>query len=116
MQSSKLKFCLQKNINFFCRTDPKLATDKKEKTPLKIALERDNSEIVFLLSEAIGEEVPDKVKLEQLSKAMYREDKEEAKSEFSKILASLSPDVVSFLSHICTFGSFVNLGEQHSYQ
>ena len=41
--------------------------------------------------------VPDKVKLEHLSKAMYREDTEEAKNQFSKILASLSPDLVSFL-------------------
>ena len=60
-------------------------------------MERDNTEIVFLLCEAIGEEVPDKVKLDQLSKAMYKEDKEEAKNEFSKILVSLSPDVVSLL-------------------
>ena len=96
MYSSKLKFFPSKRNRFFCRIDPKLATDEKEKTPLKIALERDNAEIVFLLSEAIGAEVPDNVKLQQLSKAMYKEDKEEAKKEFSKILASLSPDVVSF--------------------
>jgi len=75
--------------------DPKLATEEKEKSPLKIALERDNTEIVVLLCEATGEEVPDKVKLEQLSKAMYKEEKEGAKNEFSKILASLSPDLVS---------------------
>merc|ERR1719239_2132298 len=75
--------------------DAKLATDEEEKTPLEIALERDNTEIVVLLCEAIGEEVPEKVKLDQLSKAMYKQDEEEAKNEFSKILASLSPDVVS---------------------
>ena len=86
-----------KHTILFCRVDAKVATDEKEETPLKIALERDNTEIVFLLCEAIGEEVPDKVKLEQLSKAMYKEDKEEAKNEFSKILVSLSPDVVSLL-------------------
>ena len=67
-------------------------------TPIEIALERDHTEIAVLLCEAIGEEVPDKVKLEQLSKAMYKEDKEEAKKEFSEILASLSPDMVSFLN------------------
>ena len=50
-----------------------------------------------LLSEAIGEEIPDKVKLDLLSKAMYKEDAEEAKKEFSEILGSLSPDVVSLL-------------------
>jgi len=48
-----------------------------------------------LLFEAIGEEVPDEVKLQQLSRAMYNEDKEKGKKEFSKVLASLSPDVVS---------------------
>ena len=63
---------------------------------MKIALERDHAEIVALLSEAIGEEIPDKVKLELLSKAMYKKEKKEAKKEFSKLLASLSPDVVSF--------------------
>ena len=82
---------------FFCRIDSKLATEEKEKSPLKIALERDNTEIVVLLCEATGEEVPDEVKLEQLSKAMYKEEKEGAKNEFSKILASLSPDLGSFL-------------------
>ena len=60
-------------------------------------MERENTEIVVLLCEAIGEEVPEKVKLDQLSKAMYKQDEEEAKNEFIKILASLSPDVVSFL-------------------
>ena len=90
--------------SFFCRVDAKVATDEKEDTPIKIALERDRAEIAVLLCEAIGEKVPDKVKLEQLSKAMYKEEKEEAKKEFSKILASLSPDVVRFLSHLFTFG------------
>ena len=80
----------------FCRVDAKSATDEKEDTPMKIALERDHTEIVALLSEAIGEEIPDKVKLELLSKAMYKEDIEEAKKEFSKILATLSVDMVSY--------------------
>ena len=86
-------------ILLHCRVDAKVATKEKEDTPIKIALERNRTEIAFLLCEAIGEEVPDKVKLEQLSKAMYKENKEEAKKEFSKILASLSPDMVSFLNH-----------------
>ena len=60
-------------------------------------MDRDRTEIAVLLCKATGEEVPDKVKVQQLSKAMYKEDKEEAKNEFSKILASLSPDVVSLL-------------------
>ena len=53
-------------------------------------------EIATLLSKAIGEEVPDKVKLQQLSTAMYKEDKEEGIREFSKLLSSLTPEYVSF--------------------
>ena len=77
----------------FCRVDAKSATDQKEDTPMKIALERDHTEIVALLSEAIGEEIPDKVKLELLSKAMYKA--KAAKEEFTEILSSLSSDMVS---------------------
>ena len=77
----------------FCRVDAKATTGEKEDTPMKIALENNHTEIVVLLCEATGEEIPDKVKLELLSKAMYRA--KEAKNDFSKILASLSPDVVN---------------------
>ena len=59
-----------KHTILFCRVDAKVATDEKEETPLKIALERDNTEIVVLLCEAIGEEVPDKVKIEQWFNAL----------------------------------------------
>ena len=90
-------FFQKKLTILLCRVNAKATTDEKVDTPIEIALERDHTEIAVLLCEAMGEEVPDKVKLEQLSKAMYKEDKEEAKKEFSKILASLSPDVVSFL-------------------
>merc|ERR1719239_525064 len=75
--------------------NPKVATDQQKDTPIKMALDRDRTEIAVLLCEATGEEVPDKLKLDQLSKAMYHDDKEEAKREFSKILVSMSPDVVS---------------------
>ena len=78
----------------FCRVDAKVGTDEKDDTPIKIALERDDTEIAVLLCEAIGEEVPDKVKLQQLSKAMYKEDKEEAKKEFSELLRSLTSELV----------------------
>ena len=54
------------------------------------------AEIASLLSKAIGKEVPDKVKLQQLSTAMYKEDKEEGKREFSELLSSLTPEYVSF--------------------
>merc|ERR1719385_451853 len=75
--------------------DAKVATKEKEDTPIKIALERNRTEIASLLCEAIGEEVPDKVKLQQLSKAMYKEDKEEAQKEFSELLRSLTSELVS---------------------
>ena len=59
-------------------------------------------EIATLLSKAIGEEVPDKVKLQQLSTAMY---KEEGIREFSELLGSLTPEYVSF----CNQGKFLLL-------
>ena len=80
-----------------CRVDAKVATDEKEDTPTKIAVESGHTEIAVLLSEATGEEVPDKAKLQQLMNAMCILDNKEAKNEFSEILASLSPDVVSLL-------------------
>ena len=49
------------------------------------------AEIASLPFKAIGEEVPDKVKLQQLSTAMYKEDKEEGIREFSELLSSLAP-------------------------
>ena len=75
----------------------------KKDTPMKIALERDHAEIVALLSEAIGKEIPDKVKLELLSKTMYKEDIEEAKKEFSQILATLPVDMVIYKNQRYTF-------------
>ena len=89
---------LEKELRILlCRVDAKVATDEKEDTPTKIAVESGHTEIAVLLSEATEEEVPDKAKLQQLMNAMCILDNKEAKNEFSKILASLSPDVVSFL-------------------
>merc|ERR1719342_358708 len=62
---------------------------------MDIATVYESMEVVELLWEAIGEEIPDKVKLQQLSKAMYKEDIEEAKKKFSELLRSLSPELVS---------------------
>ena len=45
--------------------------------------------------QAIEEEVPDDVKLQQLSKAMYQDEKEKAKNKFCELLSSLSPELVS---------------------
>ena len=53
-------------------------------------------EVVELLWEAIGEEIPDKVKLQQLSKSMYKKDTEESKQKFRELLRSLTPQLVGF--------------------
>ena len=52
--------------------------------------------LLLCFFKAIGDEVPDKVKLQQLSTAMYKEDKEEGIREFSELLGSLTPEYVSF--------------------
>ena len=60
----------------------------------KIAVENDSMEVVDVLWEALGEEVPEEVRLRQLSRAMYKEDKEEAKKRFSELLGFLTPELV----------------------
>ena len=70
-------------------------TEEKAETPLEIAEERRHTDIVALLLEATGEELPDNVKIQRLSEAMYKKDVEEAKKEFSELLGSLSPELVS---------------------
>ena len=63
----------------------------------KIAVENDSMEVVDVLWEALGEEVPEEVRLRQLSRAMYKEDKEEAKKRFSELLGLLTPELVRFM-------------------
>ena len=63
---------------------------------MDIATENESMEVVELLWEAIGEEIPEKVKLQQLSKAMYKKDIEEGKKKFSELLRSMSPELVKF--------------------
>ena len=65
-----------------------------------LAAENNHKEIVEILLEAIGEDIPDDVKLQQLSKAMYEDDKEKAKNKFHELLCSLSPELVMFKSYI----------------
>merc|ERR1719184_603791 len=55
--------------------DPKETSDIK-KTPMKIAAENNFEEILEILRKATGEDIPDDVKLQQMSKAMYEDDKE----------------------------------------
>ena len=76
--------------------DPKETSDIK-KTPMKLAAENNHEEIVEILRKAIGEEIPDDVKLQQLSKTMYgpyEDDKEKAKDKFRELLSSLPPELV----------------------
>ena len=52
------------------RVDPKATIDNKMSLT-KIAVENDSMEVVDVLWEALGEDVPEKVRLQQLSRAMY---------------------------------------------
>ena len=63
-------------------------------TPMEIALLWDRPEMLKILEEFT--EIPDKVKLLQLSRAMYKEDTEEAKKKFKELLRSLTPELVRF--------------------
>ena len=73
---------------------------------MDIATEKGSMEVVDLLWEAIGEEIPDKIKLLQLSRAMYKEDTEEAKKRFKGLLKSLTPELVRFSSDCFFTGNF----------
>ena len=106
------------------RVDPKETSDVK-RTPMKIAADNNYKEIVEILREAIGEEIPDDVKLSQLSKAMYEDDpespsvKENAKNKFRELLSSLSPELVRLkIIYLCTlWKTYVHVtGEQYVSQ
>jgi len=71
--------------------DPKATVDNG-KTAMEIATEHEAEEVISFLCGAIGEEVPDNVKLRQLAKALYKDDDAE---KFKTILTSLSPELVS---------------------
>ena len=60
----------------------------------KIAVENDSMEVVDVLWEALGEEVPEKLRLQQLSRAMYKEDEEEGRKRFNELLGYLTPEKV----------------------
>ena len=79
---------------FVCRVDATRATDENKSTPMDIASKWEYPEIAFLLCRN-ADELPNDIKIQQLSKLMYKEDKREAEKEFSDILASLDPKLVS---------------------
>ena len=61
---------------------------------MEIATEHEAEEVISFLCGAIGEEVPDNVKLRQLAKAVYKDDDAE---KFKTVLTSLSPELVRLL-------------------
>ena len=62
---------------------------------MEIALDREDTDMVVLLSKAIGQEIPDDAKIRQLSSLMYQEDQEKAKKEFRELLETLPSKLVS---------------------
>ena len=96
--------------------DPK-ATIDNGRSLTKIAVENDSMEVVDVLWEALGEEVPEEVRLRQLSRAMYKEDKEEAKKRFTELLGFLTPELVRFMKINSFFYPFLLFpGCQHRDQ
>ena len=78
-----------------CRVNANVATDVKEETPMEIALNREDTDMVVLLSKAIGQEIPDDAKIRQLSSLMYQEDQRKATKEFGELLETLPSKLVS---------------------
>ena len=83
----------QRVIETSFRADP-TAIGEDHRPAKKIAVENDSMEVVDVLWEALGEEVPEKVRLQQLSRAMYKENKEEGRKRFKELLNYLTPEMV----------------------
>ena len=79
---------------FVSRVDTTRTTDENKNTPMEIALKWEYPEIGVLLCRN-ADELPNDIKIQQLSKLMYKEDKKDAEKEFSEILASLNPELVN---------------------
>ena len=98
-------FLLQYSLfnQYLCRVDARATTNKEGRSPIEIAQNKGFTEIVVLLSKSIGEELPLPVKMQIMVEAMSKGDFE----EFSKILETLSPELVGFqrlsLSFISVF-------------
>ena len=77
---------------YLCRVDARVTTNKEGRSPIEIAQNKGFTEIVVLLSQSIGEELPLPVKMQIMVEAMSKGDFE----EFSKILETLPPELVGF--------------------
>jgi len=74
--------------------DPTAVCEGKTSTPMDIAVEIENEEMLGLLADFT--EIPDHIKLYHLSKLMYRgKHKAKEMEEFKKILGSLSVELVN---------------------
>ena len=106
-----------------------METSDEKRTPIRLAAENelvDYDEIVEILGKAIGE-IPDDVKLLQMSKATIPNrynmrgnrveyDLEKAKNKFSELLSSLSPELVrSRITYLFVHDGQI-LGEPHRNQ
>ena len=82
----------------YIRVDPK-ATGEDSRLATEIAVENNSMDVVDLLWGALQEEVPEKVRVQQLSRAMFKKDLEEGKRKFTELLSSLSSELVRFCYH-----------------
>ena len=90
------------------RVNPTATLEIKQETPVEIALSRNSTQVLNILSEYTDVSVT--VKLVQLSKLMYSSDNvEKSKEEFQGLLHSLPLDLVS--SAHSNFIKFVNFSQ-----
>ena len=81
-------------IKILFRVDP-MAKNNEDQTATEIAIDCNSMGVVEILWQAIGEEIPDVVKLQQMSKEMYNyDDGDDARNKFKQLLTSLSPELV----------------------
>merc|ERR550534_1436047 len=82
------------NLLLIKGVDPK-ATGEDNRQASEIAVESNSMDVVDLLWGALQEEVPEKVRVQQLSRAMFKNDLEEGKRKFTELLSSLSAELVT---------------------
>ena len=89
------------NFNHF-RVDPTAISDVKQITPLDIALQLEDLEVLHVLAKFM--EMPDYVKLIQLALLVNSDKAEESNEELHRILTSLPVDMVGNITQIfCDF-------------
>ena len=99
----------------YIRVDPK-ATGEDNRLATEIAVESNSMDVVDLLWGALQEEVPEKVRVQQLSRAMFKKDLEEGKRKFTELLSSLSAELVRFCYDEQLFIFIIFPGDLYSYK